>query len=317
MKKSYAWQRNGRNKSLENQAYRSGFVSIVGRPNVGKSTLINHLLGQKIAAVSPRPQTTLRNQLGIITTDTYQLVFIDTPGIHKPLSKLGECMNDAAIGTLRDVDCVIWMVDISEKPTDGDRSIAKRLQSTGLRENVILVLNKKDQVSAADLLVNETEFLEIFPTTEVYKISAKTGAGCDELLSRIIDRLPEGPAFYDPDQITDLYEREIASDLIRESLLKNLDDEIPHAIAVQIEDYKDRSTSNSYILATLLLERDAHKGIVIGKNGEMIKKIGFDARREIEKMTERKIYLELRVKVDKDWKNNPNILKLLGIKKSE
>lgn len=300
---------------MENQIFRSGFVSVIGRPNVGKSTLINHLLGQKIAAVSPRPQTTLRNQLGIITTDTYQLIFIDTPGIHKPLSKLGECMNDAAIGTLKNVDCVLWMADVSEKATDEDRNIAKRLQNSGLRENVILVLNKKDQVSAADASINEAGFLKIFPATEVHKISSKTGAGCDELLCRIINRLPEGPAFYAPDQITDLYEREIASDLIRESLLKNLDNEIPHAIAVQIEDYKDRSDSNSYILASLLLEREAHKGIVIGKNGEMIKKIGLDARREIEKMTERKIYLELRVKVDKNWKNNPNILKSLGYSK--
>jgi GTP-binding protein Era len=302
---------------LDEKEFHSGFVSIIGRPNVGKSTLINYLLGQKIAAVSPRPQTTRRLQLGIITTEAYQLIFVDTPGIHKPLSKLGEVMNDSALGTLQDVDCIAWMVDGTMLPTEEDRMIAKQLAKIRNQDQILLLINKCDQISAEKALSVKEKYQELLSIRETFFISSKNGEGCDEMLQSIIRRLPEGPAFYDSDQITDLYEREIASDLIRESLLKNLDDEIPHAIAVRIDDYKDRSEINSYILATLLLEREAHKGIVIGKNGEMIKKIGLDARREIEKMTDRKIYLELRVKVEKNWQNNPQILKILGYSKNE
>jgi GTP-binding protein Era len=302
---------------LDEKEFHSGFVSIIGRPNVGKSTLINYLLGQKIAAVSPRPQTTRRLQLGIITTEAYQLIFVDTPGIHKPLSKLGEVMNDSALGTLQDVDCIAWMVDGTMLPTEEDRMIAKQLAKIRNQDQNLLLINKCDQISAEKALSVKEKYQELLSIRETFFISSKNGEGCDEMLQSIIRRLPEGPAFYDSDQITDLYEREIASDLIRESLLKNLDDEIPHAIAVRIDDYKDRSEINSYILATLLLEREAHKGIVIGKNGEMIKKIGLDARREIEKMTDRKIYLELRVKVEKNWQNNPQILKILGYSKNE
>ncbi|GAP39100.1 GTPase Era [Flexilinea flocculi] len=302
---------------MDEKEFHSGFVSIIGRPNVGKSTLINYLLGQKIAAVSPRPQTTRRLQLGIITTEAYQLIFVDTPGIHKPLSKLGEVMNDSALGTLQDVDCIAWMVDGTMLPTEEDRMIAKQLAKIRNQDQILLLINKCDQISAEKALSVKEKYQELLSIRETFFISSKNGEGCDEMLQSIIRRLPEGPAFYDSDQITDLYEREIASDLIRESLLKNLDDEIPHAIAVRIDDYKDRSEINSYILATLLLEREAHKGIVIGKNGEMIKKIGLDARREIEKMTDRKIYLELRVKVEKNWQNNPQILKILGYSKNE
>lgn len=302
---------------MDEKEFHSGFVSIIGRPNVGKSTLINYLLGQKIAAVSPRPQTTRRLQLGIITTEAYQLIFVDTPGIHKPLSKLGEVMNDSALGTLQDVDCIAWMVDGTMLPTEEDRMIAKQLAKIRNQDQILLLINKCDQISAEKALSVKEKYQELLSIRETFFISSKNGEGCDEMLQSIIRRLPEGPAFYDSDQITDLYEREIASDLIRESLLKNLDDEIPHAIAVRIDDYKDRSEINSYILATLLLEREAHKGIVIGKNGEMIKKIGLDARREIEKMTDRKIYLELRVKVEKNWQNNPQILKVLGYSKNE
>ncbi len=302
---------------MDEKEFHSGFVSIIGRPNVGKSTLINYLLGQKIAAVSPRPQTTRRLQLGIITTEAYQLIFVDTPGIHKPLSKLGEVMNDSALGTLQDVDCIAWMVDGTMLPTEEDRMIAKQLAKIRNQDQNLLLINKCDQISAEKALSVKEKYQELLSIRETFFISSKNGEGCDEMLQSIIRRLPEGPAFYDSDQITDLYEREIASDLIRESLLKNLDDEIPHAIAVRIDDYKDRSEINSYILATLLLEREAHKGIVIGKNGEMIKKIGLDARREIEKMTDRKIYLELRVKVEKNWQNNPQILKILGYSKNE
>lgn len=302
---------------MEKGKFRSGFICVVGRPNVGKSSLINLLLGQKIAAVSPRPQTTQRVQLGILSDEESQMIFMDTPGIHKPLSKLGEVMNEAAIDTISDADCVLWIVDISVKPNKEDEIAAEKINSGAGADKVIMALNKCDLVNANQLAENENFYKKLLPGAKRMPVSCRTGAGVAELTAELKSRLPEGPAYYDPEQITDLYEREIASDLIRESLLRNLDDEIPHSIAVRIEEYKDRSETNSYINATLLLDRESHKGIVIGKNGEMIKKIGQDARREIERLTDRKIYLELRVKVMKNWRNDENLLRQLGIKRPE
>ena len=301
----------------EEKKFYSGYICVVGRPNVGKSTLINLLLGQKIAAVSPRPQTTQRVQLGILSDEDSQMIFMDTPGIHKPLSKLGEAMNEAAIETISDADSVLWIVDISVKPNTEDEISAERIKAGGPQDKVILVLNKCDLVNPNQLSENENFYKKLLPEAKRMAVSCRSGQGIPELMAELKSRLPEGPAFYDPDQITDLYEREIASDLIRESLLKNLDDEIPHSIAVRIEEYKDRSETNSYINATLLLDRESHKGIVIGKGGEMIRKIGQDARREIEKLTGRKIFLELRVKVMKNWRNDENLLRQLGIAKTK
>lgn len=301
----------------EEKKFYSGYICVVGRPNVGKSTLINLLLGQKIAAVSPRPQTTQRVQLGILSDEDSQMIFMDTPGIHKPLSKLGEAMNEAAIETISDADSVLWIVDISVKPNTEDEISAERIKAGGPQDKVIMVLNKCDLVNPNQLSENENFYKKLLPEAKRMTVSCRSGQGIPELMAELKSRLPEGPAFYDPDQITDLYEREIASDLIRESLLKNLDDEIPHSIAVRIEEYKDRSETNSYINATLLLDRESHKGIVIGKGGEMIKKIGQDARREIEKLTGRKIFLELRVKVMKNWRNDENLLRQLGIAKTK
>lgn len=301
----------------EEKKFYSGYICVVGRPNVGKSTLINLLLGQKIAAVSPRPQTTQRVQLGILSDEDSQMIFMDTPGIHKPLSKLGEAMNEAAIETISDADSVLWIVDISVKPNTEDEISAERIKAGGPQDKVIMVLNKCDLVNPNQLSENENFYKKLLPEAKRMTVSCRSGQGIPELMAELKSRLPEGPAFYDPDQITDLYEREIASDLIRESLLKNLDDEIPHSIAVRIEEYKDRSETNSYINATLLLDRESHKGIVIGKGGEMIKKIGQDARREIEKLTRRKIFLELRVKVMKNWRNDENLLRQLGIAKTK
>ena len=297
----------------EKNNFHSGFICVVGRPNVGKSSLINLLIGQKIAAESPRPQTTQRVQLGILSDDECQMIFMDTPGIHKPLSKLGEAMNEAAINTISDSDCVLWIVDISVKPNKEDEIAVERIKEGSPQEKVIMVLNKCDLVNPNQLAENENFYKKLLPDARRMAVSCRSGQGLPELLSELKSRLPEGPEYYDPDQITDLYEREIAVDLIRESLLKNLDDEIPHSIAVRIEEYKDRSETNSYINATLLLDRESHKGIVIGKNGEMIKKIGQDARREIEKLTDRKIYLELRVKVMKGWRDNEGLLRQMGL----
>ena len=297
----------------EKNNFHSGFICVVGRPNVGKSSLINLLLGQKIAAVSPRPQTTQRVRLGILSDDECQMIFMDTPGIHKPLSKLGEAMNESAIDTISDSDCVLWIVDISVKPNKEDEIAVERIKEGGPQEKVIMVLNKCDLVNPNQMAENENFYKKLLPDAKRMAVSCRSGQGIPELLSELKSRLPEGPEYYDPDQVTDLYEREIAVDLIRESLLKNLDDEIPHSIAVRIEEYKDRSETNSYINATLLLDRESHKGIVIGKNGEMIKKIGQDARREIEKLTDRKIYLELRVKVMKGWRDNEGLLRQMGL----
>lgn len=303
--------------NTEEKTFHSGFICVVGRPNVGKSSLINLLLGQKIAAVSPRPQTTQRVQLGILSDEDSQMIFMDTPGMHKPLSKLGEAMNEAAIDTISDGDCVLWIVDISVKPTAEDEISAERIKAGCPQERVVMVMNKADLVNLNQLAENENFYKKLLPEAKRMEISCRSGQGISELVKELKSRLPEGPAFYDPDQITDLYEREIAVDLIRESLLKNLDDEIPHSIAVRIEEYKDRTETNSYINATLLLDRESHKGIVIGKGGEMIKKISTDARREIERLTGRKIYLELRVKVMKNWRNDENLLRQLGIKNTD
>ncbi len=259
-------------KEKRSEHFRSGFVSVIGRPNVGKSTLMNRLLGQKIAAVSARPQTTQRNQLGIITTNDYQIVFIDTPGIHQPYSKLGNTMNDAATGTFTEVDLLLWIMDGSMEPTAEDCLIAERIENMNLLNVTVLALNKADllkgNISSEKLKV----FTDLAPGAEYHLISAEDGSGVKELLDSLVSRLPEGPEFYDPEQITDLFEREIARDLIRESVLNNLEDEVPHAIAVRVEDYKDRTEKNSYIAATLLLDREAHKPIVIEKGGMMDKK---------------------------------------------
>ena len=297
----------------ELKTFHSGFICVVGRPNVGKSSLINLLLGQKIAAVSNRPQTTQRVQLGILSDEDSQMIFMDTPGIHKPLSKLGEAMNESAIGTISDSDCVLWIADVSVKPNAEDEIAAERIRAGAPQDKVVLVLNKCDLVKPNQLAENENFYKKLLPEAKRIPVSCRTGAGIPELTAELKSRLPEGPAFYDPEQITDLYERDIAVDLIRESLLKNLDDEIPHAIAVRIDEFKDRTETNSYISATLLLDRESHKGIVIGKGGEMIKKIGQDARREIEKLTGRKIYLDLRVKVMKNWRNDENLLRQLKL----
>ena len=297
----------------EEKQFHSGFICVVGRPNVGKSSLINLLLGQKIAAVSPRPQTTQRVQLGILTDEETQMIFMDTPGIHKPLSKLGEAMNEAAIETISDGDCVLWIVDISVKPTPEDEIAAEQIKAGGSPEKVIMVMNKCDLVNPNQLAENENFYKKLLSEAKRMAVSCRNGQGIPELTAELKSRMPEGPEYYDPDQITNLYEKEIAVDLIRESLLKNLDDEIPHSIAVRIEEYRDRTEDKSYINATLMLDRESHKGIVIGKGGAMLKKIGQDARREIERLTGRKIYLELRVKVMKNWRNDENLLRQMGI----
>lgn len=294
-------------------AYRSGFVTLVGRPNVGKSTLLNGLLDQKIAAVSPRPQTTRRRQLGILSREDCQVIFIDTPGLHKPVHKLGEYMNEVAATTLQDADVIVWLVDASLPPQEEDLLIAERMHDLGKKfPPVMLALNKIDLFDKETLSARSAEYKALCPTAEVFPLSATTGIGRDALLGRIIATLPEGQPYYDPDQVTDQYERDIAAELVREAALRRLRDEVPHGIAVRIDEYKERSEEQVYIGATLFVERESHKGIVIGQGASMLKQIGTTARQEIEAMSGRHVYLELRVKVNKNWRDNPEALRQLG-----
>lgn len=298
----------------QNLPFKAGFIAVAGRPNVGKSTLINGFLGQKIAAVSPRPQTTRRRQLGILTLPNAQVIFIDTPGIHKPLHKLGEYMNNSAIAALKDADVILWLVDVNVPPTPEDIIVAGRLEALKDCPPVVLALNKVDLINDEEKLTQQEEaYRALFNRfSAAMSVSASGGANRQELLNLLIEQLPEGMPFFDEEQVTDFYEREIAADLIREAALRHLREEIPHAIAVRIDEFSERSEENAYIAATLMVEKDSHKGIVIGKGGSMLKQIGVAARAEIEKMSGRKIYLELRVKVNKNWRNDPNALKWLG-----
>ncbi len=293
-------------------AHKSGFVTVVGRPNVGKSTLVNAFLQQKVAAVSPRPQTTRRRQLGILTLEQAQIIFVDTPGLHKPIHKLGEYMNQVAADTIGDADVVVWMVDAAQPPNDEDRLVAERIAAARGRGTVILALNKVDQLNQETLQERRAAYLALLPEAEPFALSASTGLNRQELLERIVTLLPEGPVFYDEDQITDLYEREIAADLIRQSALVHLREEVPHSIAVRVDEYKERGETGAFIRATVYVERESHKGIVIGKGGEMLKKIGAAARKEIEEMSGRKVFLELNVKVNKNWRDNADALRQFG-----
>lgn len=292
--------------------HKSGFVAIIGRPNVGKSTLVNALLGQKIAAVSPRPQTTRKKQLGILTLPNAQIIFVDTPGLHKSKHKLGEFLNQEAQESLDGVDLILWLVDSSSSPTDEDISIADLLKKFTRRTPLLVVLNKTDLILADESSARESEYHQLANSAILMKISASKRLGLGEMLEKLIQLLPQREAEYPEDQITDLYEKEIAADLIREACLLKLRDEVPHSLAVRLDEFKERENGMAYISATLLVERESQKGIVIGEGGKMMKSIGSAARKEIEEMGGRKVFLELRVKVEKDWRDNPNALRVLG-----
>lgn len=299
--------------------HRSGFVAVIGRPNVGKSTLMNHYLGQKIAIVSHKPQTTRNQLLGILTLPSpdypamppAQVIFVDTPGIHQPRHKLGEYLVETALNAIPDADLAVWLVDASRPPTGEDELVAQNLHTVDAPP-VILALNKIDLLSGPPSPALEAPFQALYPVVECLPISASRGDNRPELLRRIINRLPPGPRYYPPNQITDQQTRFIAAELIREAALKVLQQELPHALAVQVLEFKRRRQNMTYISANLILERQSQKKIVIGEGGKTLKKIGQLARPQIETLAGTKVYLELWVKIRPKWRKKENDLRWLG-----
>ena len=294
--------------------FKSGFVTLIGRPNVGKSTLMNYLIGQKIAITSNKPQTTRNRIQTVLTTDEGQIVFVDTPGIHKAKNKLGEYMVNVAEKTLNEVDVVLWLVEPTTFIGAGEQHIAKQLQR--VKTPVILVINKVDSVKREEILPAIAAYKDIYDFADIVTVSARSGDNTDELLRVIMKYLPYGPQFYDEDTVTDQPERQIVAELIREKALHSLQDEIPHGIAVAIDRMKMQNKV-MHIDATIICERDSHKGIIIGKQGSMLKKIGSTARYEIERMLDCKVNLKLWVKVKKDWRDSEFLMKNFGYREEE
>lgn len=292
--------------------HRAGYTAVIGRPNVGKSTLVNTLLEQKIAAVSSKPQTTRRRQLGIISTPEAQIIFVDTPGLHVPQHKLGDYMNQEAAESLQDADLILWLLDASVPFTREDKLIAERLTNLKKHAPVLMVLNKVDLVDEGTLKLRQQQALELFPAEDMLSVSALNKTGLEAILPRVISYMPVGESFFDEETVTDYYERDIAAELIREAVLLFIRDEVPHCVAVRVDTYEERGDEGAYIEATIFVERDSQKGIIIGKSGEMIKKIGMQARKEIEQMSGRKVFLSLKTKVNKNWRNDPDALQLMG-----
>lgn len=293
--------------------HRSGFVAVVGRPNVGKSTVMNAFLQQKVAIVTPRPQTTRTRQLGIITATDYQMIFVDTPGIMQPKHKLDEFMLSSAMEALLDADVILWLVDSSHRPGPGDRRIAERLRQVVDETPVILAMNKSDLLDAHQVLPRSEAYREIFPEASQWILfSATEGNGRDALFEMLLEALPEGPRYYPADQVTDLYMRDIAAEMIREQVLLQIREEIPHGVAVQVEEFKERDSGVIYINATVYVEREAHKKIIIGSKGSQLKQIGAAARKEIERMLGTRIYLDLWVKEAPKWRSDESALRRFG-----
>lgn len=298
--------------STGKQKFYSGFVAIVGRPNVGKSTLINEMIGQKIAIMSDKPQTTRNKIHGVYTKENRQIVFLDTPGIHKPQSKLGDFMVKAAVGTLGEVDAALFLIDASEGLGGGDRFIIEQLKK--VETPVFLVMNKIDKVHPEALLPLIAQYKELYEFAEIVPISALQGNNVNTLLDVLAKYLPEGPQYYPADQVTDHPEQFVCAELIREKILHQTREEIPHSIAVTIEDMKVEDNGVVSIGAVIFVERDSQKGIVIGKQGALLKEVGRQARRDIELLLGSRVFLELWVKVKKDWRNQERVLKDLGFR---
>lgn len=302
---------------MNNKGYRSGFISIIGRPNVGKSTFLNRVIGQKIAIMSDKPQTTRNKVQGVLTLSDAQLIFIDTPGIHVPKHKLGDFMMKVATNALKEVDLVLFMVNVQEGFGKGEQLILEKLQ--GLKTPVFLIVNKIDQVHPEELLAYIESYQKRFHFAEIIPISALEGNNVEKLLDVIKERLPEGPQYYPADQVTDHPERFIISELIREKALHLTREEIPHSLAVTIDKIsrEDSEKDIIHVMATIVVERDSQKGIIIGKRGSMLKEIGKRARVDIENLLGTQVFLELWVKVQKDWRNKAFHLKDFGFRDDE
>lgn len=299
-----------------NETFKSGFVAMIGRPNVGKSTLLNHIIGQKVAIMSDKAQTTRNKIQGIYTDDHAQVVFIDTPGIHKPKHKLGQFMTDIASTTLNEVDLILFVINVTEKFGPGEAHIVEMLNKTN--RPVFLVLNKIDQVHPDELLPIIENYKDKFPFAEMIPVSALNGNNTDTLLSQVVDYLDEGPQYYPKDQMTDHPERFIIGEMIREKALQLTREEVPHSIAVQIDRIEPHEEGALIdVDATIVVERKSQKGIIIGKQGSMLKEIGTRARHDIEAMLGSKIFLELWVKVESDWRNRQRLLKEFGFREED
>lgn len=300
--------------------HRFGNVALIGKPNVGKSTLLNHIVGQKVSIVSNKPQTTRKRVVGITTGDEYQIAFIDTPGIHEPHTKLGRSMVEQARKSLHDVDVIVYVADSSHHPNDGDKEIAKLL--TGLEVHdlndpeklvpipVILCLNKMDQLKADSVQRNVEAYTGLFKTDDYMLTTATKGQNVDKLIEMIVAKLPEGEAQYDPDDYTDQSSRFIASEFVREKILIATKQEIPHAVAVMVDDWEEEENLIR-ISASIFVEKASQRAILIGKQGQFVKKIGTEARQEIEELLGQKVFLELQVRVREDWRMNPRMLQEL------
>ena len=296
---------------MENpKKFKSGYVSIIGEPNVGKSTLLNAMMGEKLAIVTPKPQTT-RNQItGIVTTEVYQIIFVDTPGVLKPRYRLHNEMVKAAYRAIRDADVVIYMIDVQQPTPLLEESILDKIQTA--RQKTILAINKIDRISSLALLPIITEYSEKFPFTEILPISAKTKEGVSKLLDLIVTYLPEGPRYFPEDQISDKPERFFIAETIREKLFINAQQEIPYASSIVVEEFKERSNGITYIRALIYAERESQKRILIGERGKMIKRIGRLARMEIEQFLNSRVFLDLHVSVKANWRRDPRKLKDMG-----
>lgn len=292
--------------------HRSGVVAVVGRPNVGKSTLINRILGQKIAIVSPKPQTTRKQQLGIYTEEHGQILFMDTPGLHKPQHKLGEFMVTIAEQALQDADLILWVLDISTEPQDADKHIAETVNRLRGNTPVVLALNKVDLVDDTTREAHLNLYGELVQNEAAVMVSAINGTGVKELVSFLLENLPEGPRYYPADQVSEANMRFIAAEIIREKIILNTEQEIPYSVAVEVTEFKERSADMTYINANIYVERDSQKGIIVGKGGAMIKNIGSAARAELADTLGTQVYLDLQVKVLKNWRTDEDLMRRVG-----
>lgn len=292
--------------------HRSGFVAVIGQPNVGKSTLVNTLVGHKVSIISPKPQTTRSRVMGILTSEEFQIIFVDTPGLHRPRHPLGKAMVAAARAAIPDADVILFVVDSSKPPNDEDHFIAQLLRSDA-RAPVILVLNKMDRLIPDRVEEHTKAYWALIPEHHDWMMTIATeGVNLDKLMESVTELLPTGPRYYPGDQVTDQTEREIAAELIREQVLRLTHAEVPHAAAVTVDEYIERPSGATYISARILVEKDSQKGIVIGKKGTMLRRIGEAARRQIERMTGGQVYIELLVKTRRDWRRDEHELRKLG-----